>query len=277
MECYCFLRNIQDLMSDGKTPCERRFGMLFYGPVIPFVAIVKYHPISAKDISRSHQFGPTVLPGIFFGFVLYAGGIWKGDIMIADIEEWEEMDASEIHARRLNAKEVLMPMKGGRRWNSQNQWRRSTSETIHLGPGSSRTRRGTRSSSSESDGLSSPTPLQDDSTRDDAEAQNDFWSITGDFISRHHVNRTHSLVTFSRVSQHTFQCPTWHRLKMFVRITSCHHAREWLFWYLFDSPLCTLHRLSHLPLHSPDLHLYLHLLCGLVRGEVPCALPRMRS
>ena len=39
----------------------------------------------------------------------------------------------------------------------------------------------------ESDGLSSPTPLQDDSTRDDAETKNDFWSITGDFIYRHHV------------------------------------------------------------------------------------------
>ena len=30
-----------------------------------------------------------------------------------------------------------------------------------------------------------------------------------------------------------------------------------------------------LPFHSPDLHLDLP--CGLVRGEVPCALPRMRS
>ena len=40
----------------------------------------------------------------------------------------------------------------------------------------------------ESDGLSSPTPLQDDSTLDDAEATNDFWSITGDFIYRHHVD-----------------------------------------------------------------------------------------
>ena len=39
----------------------------------------------------------------------------------------------------------------------------------------------------ESDGLSSPNPLQDDSTRDDAEAKNDFWSMTGDFIYRHHV------------------------------------------------------------------------------------------
>ena len=32
--------------------------------------------------------------------------------MVADIEESEEMDASELHARRLNAKEVLTPMKG---------------------------------------------------------------------------------------------------------------------------------------------------------------------
>ena len=32
--------------------------------------------------------------------------------MVADIEELEEMDASELHARRLNAKEVLTPTKG---------------------------------------------------------------------------------------------------------------------------------------------------------------------
>ena len=36
------------------------------------------------------------------------------DILIADIEELEEMDASELHARRLNAKEVLSPMEGDR-------------------------------------------------------------------------------------------------------------------------------------------------------------------
>ena len=64
------------------------------------------------------------------------------------------------------------------------------------------------------------------------------------------------------------------RLKV-VRITSSMLHAQCLFWSLFDSPLCTLHRLSHLPFHSPDLHL--HLPCGLVRGEVPCALQRMRS
>ena len=94
MECYCYLRNFQDRLSDGKTPCERRLGMPFNGPKTPFGAVVEYHPTSAKDLSRLHQFGAKVLPGVFLGFVLYAGGIWKGDIMIADIQELEEMDAS---------------------------------------------------------------------------------------------------------------------------------------------------------------------------------------
>ena len=33
--------------------------------------------------------------------------------MVADIEELDEVDASELHARRLNAKEVLTPQRSG--------------------------------------------------------------------------------------------------------------------------------------------------------------------
>ena len=72
--------------------------------------MVEYHPVSAKDLSRLHQFGPKVLPSIFLGYVLSAVRIWKGDIMVADNEELDKMDASELHARRLNAKEVVTPM-----------------------------------------------------------------------------------------------------------------------------------------------------------------------
>ena len=39
-------------------------------------------------------------------------GIWKGDILVADLEELETMDASEIYSKRLNAKEVIFPQKG---------------------------------------------------------------------------------------------------------------------------------------------------------------------
>ena len=63
------------------------------------------------------------------------------------------MDASEIYSKRLHAKEVIFPKENG----------------------------------GESGGLSSPTTYQDDSTLDDAEAKNDFWSMSGNFIYRHHV------------------------------------------------------------------------------------------
>ena len=38
---------------------------------------------------------------------MYAGGIWKGDVPVADLEELETIDASEIYSKRLNAKEVI--------------------------------------------------------------------------------------------------------------------------------------------------------------------------
>ena len=68
LEYYTYLRNVTDLLSDGKTPCERRFGQPFKGPIIPFGSLVEYHPIIAKDQSRIHQFGKKVLPGLFLGY-----------------------------------------------------------------------------------------------------------------------------------------------------------------------------------------------------------------
>ena len=68
MECYTYLRNIADLLSDEKTPCERCFGQPFKGPIIPFGSLTEYHPITAKDQSRLHQLGATVLPGTFLGY-----------------------------------------------------------------------------------------------------------------------------------------------------------------------------------------------------------------
>ena len=146
MECYTYLRNVTDLLSDGKTPYERRFGQPFKGPIIPFGSLVEYHPITAKDQSRIHQFGKKVLPALFLGYALYAGGIWKGDVLIADLEELETMDASEIYSKRLNAKEVIFPKQGefifpiadGR---IKTLGDISGTENIHLGTASTNSRR----------------------------------------------------------------------------------------------------------------------------------------
>ena len=60
-------------------------GNHFKGPIIPFGSLVEYYPITSKDQSRIHQFGKKVLPGLFLGYALYAGGIWKGDVLIAEV------------------------------------------------------------------------------------------------------------------------------------------------------------------------------------------------
>ena len=78
----------------------------------PFGAMVEYYPISSRDQARLHQLGKKVVPGIFLGYALVAGGISKGDVMVADIEELAKLDASDILARRLNAQEIITSKKG---------------------------------------------------------------------------------------------------------------------------------------------------------------------
>ena len=55
--------------------------------------MVECHPISANDQAELHQFGKRVVLGICVGHALYAGGIWKGGIFVADVEELKILDA----------------------------------------------------------------------------------------------------------------------------------------------------------------------------------------
>ena len=61
MECCCYLRNVHDKMTDGKTAFEKRYGHTFDGPSIPFWNIGWVHP---KDKSRVHQFGKKTMKRI---------------------------------------------------------------------------------------------------------------------------------------------------------------------------------------------------------------------
>ena len=147
--------------------------------------MVEYHPTTAKDQSRIHQFGKKVLPGLFLGDALYAAGIWKGDVLIADLEELETMDASEIYSRRLNAKEVIFPKQGeffpiadGRIKTLGGDQELRTSTLVRHRPiqGESNI-----DFLGESEGsLQQP----QDSFPDAGEAINNFWSMSGSFIYR---------------------------------------------------------------------------------------------
>ena len=72
MECYCYLRNMQDFQAHGQTLYERRFNSLRDGPIIPFDAEVEFFPKTSKDQGRVHQFGTKILLGRFIGYALNA-------------------------------------------------------------------------------------------------------------------------------------------------------------------------------------------------------------
>ena len=52
MECYTYLRNVTDLLSDGKTRYERRFGQPFKGPLIPFGSLVENITLQLRRITQ---------------------------------------------------------------------------------------------------------------------------------------------------------------------------------------------------------------------------------
>ena len=144
MECYTSLRNIQDLLSDGKTPYERRFGQPFKGPIIPFGSLVEYLPFTAKDQSRFHQFGKKVLPGLFLGYALYAGGIWKGDVMIANDGRIGNLLEKTQCERGVISRRKRRIYFSNRRWTNSTSWRRSRPENIHLDTAATNSRRQSR-------------------------------------------------------------------------------------------------------------------------------------
>ena len=201
MECYTYLRNVTDLLSDGKTPYETRCGQIFEGPIIPIGSLVEYHPITAKDQSRIHQFGKKVIPGLFLGYALYEGrNLEGGDVLIADLEELETMDASEIYSKRHNAKEVIFlhekgefifPIADGRikPLGGDQDLRTPTLIREHPIRGE-----GHVDFLGESEG-SLPSPQ--DSLPDAGEAINDIWSMSGNFKNRHHVEPRVRTISFS--------------------------------------------------------------------------------
>ena len=159
--------------------------------------MVEYHPVSAKDQSRLHQFGTKVLPGFFFFSAMY----WmreesgKETLWSQTLKNWRRW-TSELHARRLNAKEVLTPQRSGnfiflvadgtvKTFGGDSVWEHPPQ------PGSDRNEAKNKKFFKEiqMNGMLHPITKKTQNRDDDEEARNDFWTITGEFICRHHVVR----------------------------------------------------------------------------------------
>ena len=88
--------------------------------------------------------------------------MWKGDTLVVDLAELEEMDASEIHAKILNAKEVILPKSGD-------------NCKFRVALGTAQPCGGDRENFLDESKLSPPTTFFQDSYPDAGEARDDFW------------------------------------------------------------------------------------------------------
>ena len=191
MECYTYLRNVTVLLSDGKTPYERRFGQPFKGPLIPFGSLVEYHPITGEGPVKNPSIWKESLTWIVPRIRSVRG--WNfGSVTcwLQTLRSWRRMGASEIYSERLNAKEVIfpeekrifiLPAADGRIKTPGGDQELRTSTLVREHPIRGESHRYFLGESERS-----LPPLQD-SLPDAGEATNDFWSMSGNFIYRHHV------------------------------------------------------------------------------------------
>ena len=132
MECYCYLRNTQDLLSDGNgrtSPffCQRPVATASIWPkslakYVPWTCVARGRNLERRQCGRRHR---GIGPG---------GRIWTPR-QKAQCNRSTYADEKWHFIFPITDETVKTP------------WRRSTSETIHLNPEASRTRRGTRNSS----------------------------------------------------------------------------------------------------------------------------------
>ena len=188
MSCYCYLRNIVDLLITNETAYHRRFQVNFAGPTYPFGCEIKYKPISKDDMARSHKFGDKLLPGIFLGYELQAGAGWSGDLILADWDEIQEAECfSEVYPKRFKAGEVHPVMK-----NETYQF--PIAEGNLRQPGGKiieyvrRTRKPPENKDEEDDTIQNEaeSKTQHDKKNEEEIFEPDFWSVTADVLIRHH-------------------------------------------------------------------------------------------
>ena len=175
----------------GRRPMKDVLGNHLKDRFFPFGSFVEYHPITAKEQSRIHQFGKKVLPGYCssdthctrweFGRVTY----WLQTLR--SWRRWTHRKSTQKDSMRKRwyfpkkKEKIIFPIADGRIKPLEEIKTLRTSTLIRHRPlqGDSHV-----DFLAESEG-SLPPPH--DSFPDAGEAINDFWSISGNFIYRHHV------------------------------------------------------------------------------------------
>ena len=149
MDCYTYLRNVTDLLPDGKTPYERRFlgnhlkDRLFH--LVHWLSIIlQLRRTSQESINLERKSyldcsSDTQCTRRDFGRVTH----W-----LQTLRSWKRWTHRKSTRKDSMRKRCYFPNKenlfSNRRWTNKTPWRKSGPENIHLGTASTNSRRKSR-------------------------------------------------------------------------------------------------------------------------------------
>ena len=102
------MRNVCDVVREGKTPYQLRHDADFGGNLLPFGCLVQYKPASIREKEALNKFGPRLTQGIFMGYHPHSGGKWSGDYRVLDVSKYRDRpEGCAAHVHRV--KEIFAP------------------------------------------------------------------------------------------------------------------------------------------------------------------------
>ena len=83
---FCHGRNVSLAAFHGETPWKAKHGDEFKGALIPFGAKVVFRPFRPPG-HKGPKFAPRSEFGLFAGYFLQPGGLWKGEYLVISFEQ----------------------------------------------------------------------------------------------------------------------------------------------------------------------------------------------
>ena len=101
---FCFSCNITE--KDGDSPWNKRHQKGgFKGPLIPFGSLVDFLPSPTKGKAVA-KFEPKAIPGIFVGYFLHPGGIWRGEFLCCPLSAFAEGGVAHTAGERFKPQRI---------------------------------------------------------------------------------------------------------------------------------------------------------------------------
>ena len=93
------------------SPWKLMTGKRWKGPQIPFGARIDYWSGPKHKVKLSARFDPSSVPGVFLGYPLHPGLIWRGDFLVAPLRDIMDKPFEET-VTVIRANNISLPNSG---------------------------------------------------------------------------------------------------------------------------------------------------------------------